>query len=53
MMNIVQASKEEIRETYRRLCRAFHPDKHAANPELKRAAEERFDLLHQAYESKQ
>ncbi|KAI9592227.1 hypothetical protein BDF19DRAFT_219992 [Syncephalis fuscata] len=44
------ASKDEIKDTYRRLCRAFHPDKHASNPELKRAAEERFDILHHAYE---
>jgi preprotein translocase subunit Sec63 len=35
---------------YRRLCRTFHPDKHATDPETKQAAEERFQLIQRAYE---
>ncbi|RKP08280.1 hypothetical protein THASP1DRAFT_29913 [Thamnocephalis sphaerospora] len=44
------ASEEEIKDAYRRLCRLFHPDKHSGAPELKRAAEERFQIIQRAYE---
>jgi DnaJ family protein C protein 11 len=44
------ASDDEIKEAYRRLCRTFHPDKHATDPETKQAAEERFQLIQRAYE---
>uniref|UniRef100_A0ACB8EDG2 Uncharacterized protein n=1 Tax=Sphaerodactylus townsendi TaxID=933632 RepID=A0ACB8EDG2_9SAUR len=43
------ASQEELKAAYRRLCMLYHPDKHR-DPELKRQAEQLFNLLHQAYE---
>ncbi|KAF7236189.1 hypothetical protein EYD10_17082 [Varanus komodoensis] len=45
----VVASQEELKAAYRRLCMLYHPDKHR-DPELKRQAEQLFNLLHQAYE---
>ncbi|XP_042334690.1 dnaJ homolog subfamily C member 11 isoform X2 [Sceloporus undulatus] len=44
-----EASQEELKAAYRRLCMLYHPDKHR-DPELKRQAEQLFNLLHQAYE---
>lgn len=44
-----QASQEELRGAYRRLCMLYHPDKHR-DPELKSQAERLFNLVHQAYE---
>ncbi|NWY68916.1 DJC11 protein, partial [Erithacus rubecula] len=44
-----QASQEELRAAYRRLCMLYHPDKHR-DPELKTQAERLFNLVHQAYE---
>uniref|UniRef100_W5K7Z0 DnaJ homolog subfamily C member 11 n=1 Tax=Astyanax mexicanus TaxID=7994 RepID=W5K7Z0_ASTMX len=44
-----EATQEELKSSYRRLCMLYHPDKHR-DPELKRQAEELFNLVHQAYE---
>ncbi|XP_032484507.1 dnaJ homolog subfamily C member 11 isoform X1 [Phocoena sinus] len=44
-----QASSEELKAAYRRLCMLYHPDKHR-DPELKLQAERLFNLVHQAYE---
>nr|XP_046221640.1 dnaJ homolog subfamily C member 11a isoform X1 [Oncorhynchus gorbuscha] len=44
-----EASQEELKGSYRRLCMLYHPDKHR-DPELKRQAEQLFNLVHQAYE---
>ncbi|NXT18105.1 DJC11 protein, partial [Syrrhaptes paradoxus] len=44
-----QASQEELKAAYRRLCMLYHPDKHR-DPELKAQAERLFNLVHQAYE---
>lgn len=44
-----QATQEELKASYRRLCMLYHPDKHR-DPELKRQAEQLFNLVHQAYE---
>ncbi|NWZ13297.1 DJC11 protein, partial [Agelaius phoeniceus] len=44
-----QASQEELKAAYRRLCMLYHPDKHR-DPELKSQAERLFNLVHQAYE---
>lgn len=44
-----QASQEELKAAYRRLCMLYHPDKHR-DPELKTQAERLFNLVHQAYE---
>lgn len=44
-----QASSEELKASYRRLCMLYHPDKHR-DPELKSQAERLFNLVHQAYE---
>ncbi|XP_070615143.1 dnaJ homolog subfamily C member 11 [Erythrolamprus reginae] len=44
-----EASQEELKAAYRRLCMLYHPDKHR-DPELKTQAEQLFNLLHQAYE---
>lgn len=46
-----QATQEELKASYRRLCMLYHPDKHR-DPELKRQAEQLFNLVHQAYEGK-
>ncbi|XP_024231708.1 dnaJ homolog subfamily C member 11 isoform X2 [Oncorhynchus tshawytscha] len=43
------ATQEELKGSYRRLCMLYHPDKHR-DPELKRQAEQLFNLVHQAYE---
>uniref|UniRef100_A0A2K5YI54 DnaJ homolog subfamily C member 11 n=1 Tax=Mandrillus leucophaeus TaxID=9568 RepID=A0A2K5YI54_MANLE len=43
------ASSEELKAAYRRLCMLYHPDKHR-DPELKSQAERLFNLVHQAYE---
>ncbi|XP_020017502.1 dnaJ homolog subfamily C member 11 isoform X1 [Castor canadensis] len=44
-----EASSEELKAAYRRLCMLYHPDKHR-DPELKSQAERQFNLVHQAYE---
>ncbi|XP_006885847.1 PREDICTED: dnaJ homolog subfamily C member 11 isoform X2 [Elephantulus edwardii] len=44
-----EASCEELKAAYRRLCMLYHPDKHR-DPELKLQAERLFNLVHQAYE---
>ncbi|KAG4301059.1 hypothetical protein PCK1_002758 [Pneumocystis canis] len=43
------ATELEIRESYHRLSRAFHPDKHQ-HPESKVISEEKFRLVQHAYE---
>ncbi|GBC07248.1 hypothetical protein RclHR1_07330006 [Rhizophagus clarus] len=44
-----EATDEEIKDAYKRLCRTFHPDKHV-NPENKKAAETKFQVIQKAYE---
>ncbi|XP_033181119.1 dnaJ homolog subfamily C member 11 isoform X2 [Mastacembelus armatus] len=44
-----EATLEELKASYRRLCMLYHPDKHR-DPELKRQAELLFNQVHQAYE---
>ncbi|XP_012678046.1 dnaJ homolog subfamily C member 11 [Clupea harengus] len=44
-----EATQEELKASYRRLCMLYHPDKHR-DPELKLQAEQLFNLVHQAYE---
>ncbi|KAG7221553.1 hypothetical protein INR49_017084 [Caranx melampygus] len=44
-----EATQEELKAAYRRLCMLYHPDKHR-DPELKRQAEQLFNLVHEAYE---
>ncbi|CAI2170568.1 11680_t:CDS:10 [Funneliformis geosporum] len=46
-----EATEEEIKDAYKRLCRTFHPDKHV-NPENKKAAETKFQVIQKAYEGK-
>lgn len=46
---LFQATQEELKAAYRRLCMLYHPDKHR-DPELKRQAEQLFNLVHEAYE---
>nr|XP_033778095.1 dnaJ homolog subfamily C member 11 [Geotrypetes seraphini] len=44
-----EATQEELKSSYRRLCMLYHPDKHR-DLELKKQAEQLFNLIHQAYE---
>ncbi|XP_013866378.1 dnaJ homolog subfamily C member 11a [Austrofundulus limnaeus] len=44
-----EATQEELKAAYRRLCMLYHPDKHR-DPELKQQAEQLFYLVHEAYE---
>uniref|UniRef100_A0A8C4E5E2 DnaJ homolog subfamily C member 11 n=2 Tax=Dicentrarchus labrax TaxID=13489 RepID=A0A8C4E5E2_DICLA len=44
-----EATLEELKASYRRLCMLYHPDKHR-DPELKGQAEQLFNQVHQAYE---
>uniref|UniRef100_A0A8C1F2P9 DnaJ homolog subfamily C member 11 n=1 Tax=Cyprinus carpio carpio TaxID=630221 RepID=A0A8C1F2P9_CYPCA len=44
-----EATQDELKASYRRLCMLYHPDKHR-DPELKSQAEQLFNLVHQAYE---
>ncbi|XP_038552974.1 dnaJ homolog subfamily C member 11-like [Micropterus salmoides] len=44
-----EATLEELKASYRRLCMLYHPDKHR-DPELKSQAEQLFNQVHQAYE---
>ncbi|CAG03999.1 unnamed protein product [Tetraodon nigroviridis] len=44
-----EATQEELKVAYRRLCMLYHPDKHR-DPELKRQAEQLFNFVHEAYE---
>lgn len=46
---VPQATQDELKVAYRRLCMLYHPDKHR-DPELKRQAEQLFNLVHEAYE---
>lgn len=46
---LLQASVDDIRNSFRLLSRQFHPDKHT-NPALKRQAELMFDKLKKAYD---
>lgn len=46
---MLQATQEQLKAAYRRLCMLYHPDKHR-DPELKRQAEQLFNLVHEAYE---
>lgn len=46
---VLKATQEELKAAYRRLCMLYHPDKHR-DPELKRQAEQLFNLVHEAYE---
>lgn len=48
---MLQATQDELKVAYRRLCMLYHPDKHR-DPELKRQAEKLFNLVHEAYEGK-
>lgn len=48
---MLQATQDELKVAYRRLCMLYHPDKHR-DPELKRQAEQLFNLVHEAYEGK-
>lgn len=44
------ASDEEIKKTYRKLARQYHPDKHASKPATEvKTAEEKFKKIQQAY----
>ncbi|KAG5463197.1 MAG: hypothetical protein BJ554DRAFT_1093, partial [Olpidium bornovanus] len=47
-----QATEDEIKESYKRLCRTFHPDKHV-DPDDKKAAERKFQIIQRAYEGAQ
>lgn len=47
--SFLQATQDELKASYRRLCMLYHPDKHR-DPELKRQAEQLFNLVHEAYE---
>ncbi|KAM6980785.1 dnaJ homolog subfamily C member 11 [Aplochiton taeniatus] len=44
-----EATQEELKSSYRRLCMLYHPDKHR-DPELKQQAEQLFNQVHHAYE---
>ncbi|KAI8390212.1 hypothetical protein BD560DRAFT_380258 [Blakeslea trispora] len=44
-----KASEEEIKESYKKLCRFFHPDKHT-DESKKKMAESRFQVVQKAYE---
>uniref|UniRef100_A0A146ZZW5 DnaJ homolog subfamily C member 11 n=1 Tax=Fundulus heteroclitus TaxID=8078 RepID=A0A146ZZW5_FUNHE len=44
-----EATLDELKASYRRLCMLYHPDKHR-DPELKKQAEQLFNQVHQAYE---
>ncbi|KAF9423309.1 hypothetical protein BGZ94_008349 [Podila epigama] len=43
------ATEEEIKDSYKRLSRVFHPDKHS-HPTLKEAAETKFHTINKAFE---
>ncbi|KAF9183668.1 hypothetical protein BGZ51_003871 [Haplosporangium sp. Z 767] len=43
------ASDDEIKDSYKRLSRIFHPDKHS-DPALKEAAETKFHVINKAFE---
>ncbi|CAG8475205.1 8386_t:CDS:2, partial [Paraglomus brasilianum] len=44
-----EATEDEIKEAYKRLCRTFHPDKHVDQTD-KLAAEKKFQVIQKAYE---
>ncbi|CAB1314942.1 unnamed protein product [Coregonus sp. 'balchen'] len=44
-----EATQDELKASYRRLCMLYHPDRHR-DPELKSQAEQLFNQVHQAYE---
>ncbi|CAO3623679.1 unnamed protein product [Cunninghamella blakesleeana] len=43
------ATNEELKDSYKKLCRFYHPDKHK-NDEHKKIAESRFQVIQKAYE---
>ncbi|KAI7817740.1 hypothetical protein BC939DRAFT_402258 [Gamsiella multidivaricata] len=43
------ASEDDIKDSYKRLSRIFHPDKHS-DPALKQAAETKFHVINKAFE---
>ncbi|KAG0342182.1 hypothetical protein BG004_005719 [Podila humilis] len=43
------ATEEEIKDSYKKLSRTFHPDKHS-DPSLKEAAERKFHVINRAFE---
>ncbi|RUS29025.1 hypothetical protein BC938DRAFT_481156 [Jimgerdemannia flammicorona] len=43
------ATEEEIKDSYKRLCRVFHPDKHQ-ELDKKKSAETKFQIINKAYE---
>ncbi|KAG0380452.1 hypothetical protein BGX24_008086 [Mortierella sp. AD032] len=43
------ASEDDIKDSYKRLSRIFHPDKHS-DPALKEAAETKFHVINKAFE---
>jgi len=47
--SFTQATEDEIKEAYKRLCRTFHPDKHVDQTD-KLAAEKKFQVIQKAYE---
>ncbi|KAK9761058.1 hypothetical protein K7432_014342, partial [Basidiobolus ranarum] len=50
ILNVTRrATEEEIKDSYRKLCRTFHPDKHT-DPELQQIAQSRFQIIQKAYE---
>ncbi|ORY02431.1 DnaJ-domain-containing protein [Basidiobolus meristosporus CBS 931.73] len=50
VLNVTRrATEEEIKDSYRKLCRTFHPDKHT-DPELQQIAQSRFQIIQKAYE---
>ncbi|EMR08279.1 hypothetical protein PNEG_03444 [Pneumocystis murina B123] len=50
LLNVSKNATElQIRESYHRLSRTLHPDKHH-NPDLKAISEEKFQLIQRAYE---
>lgn len=46
---MLQASEEDIKAAYKRLCLVFHPDRHSV-PEDKARAESKFQLIQKAYD---
>lgn len=51
MLTLIQATLEELKASYRRLCMLYHPDKHR-DIELKTQAEQLFNQVRRAYEGK-
>ena len=47
---LIQASKDEINNAFRKMSRVYHPDKHASNPAMKDKAEQLFTKIKKAHE---